>query len=273
VPEAKLTAHSVIHIGTLHYRDDRWIEIQLRYLERHTEEPYRVYASLDGIDHRHHSRFDQVLDHSDLATDASTGFRIERKLNLLTAEMVRWAEPDELLVIMHGDTFPITDWVDPVRRMVAERGLAAIRRDENMEPIPHWSFCATTPAFWTEIGGDWSRGPVWEWIGHPNSDTGSKLWETLEQRGIDWQPILRTNKVNLHPVWFGIYGDILYHHGAGFRVPMSRFDASEYWHLPVPLRNFAGVRKRISNTLLARRMFRQIKADEDFYLPLIGEKA
>ena len=40
------------HIATTHYRDDRWIEIQHRQLTRHTPEPYRVYAAVEGIDHR-----------------------------------------------------------------------------------------------------------------------------------------------------------------------------------------------------------------------------
>jgi len=36
--------------------------------------------------------------------------------------------------------------------------------------------------------------------------------------------MLRSNKKNLHPVMFGIYEDIIYHHGAGFRFPTSRID-------------------------------------------------
>ena len=262
----------MIHIGTLHYRDDRWIDIQLRYLERHTNKPYRVYASLDGIDARYRSRFHYAADHTEFVADHSTGTRIDKKLNALATEMTRQAATDDPLVIMHGDAFPISDWVGALRRMLAESPLAAIRRDENLEPIPHWCFCATTAGFWAEIDGDWSRGPTWEFNGDHITDTGATLWEILESRGIAWHPILRTNKVNLHPVWFGIYGDIIYHHGAGFRTPMSRFDATGYDHLPIPLRNFAGVRKRIANTVLSRRMFRRIVEDERFYLALSGRE-
>ena len=259
----------MIHIATVHYRDDRWIEIQLRYLERYTDEPYRVYASLDGIDARHDSRFHYAADHSQLAS-GDRGSGIDQKVNLLAREMTSQAEPDDLLVFTHGDAFPIVRWIDPVRRMVAESRLAAIRRDENSEPIPHWSFCATTAGFWTEIGGDWSRGRSWDFDGRRVTDTGAALWEILERRRIDWRPILRTNAVDLHPLWFGIYGDLVYHHGAGFRTQMSRLDASTYSHLPVPLRNVAGVRRRIANTRRSRRMFRRILEDESFYLDLTG---
>ena len=261
----------MIHIGTVHHRDDRWIDVQLRYLERHTREPYRVYASLDGIDARYRSRFHHTLEHSNLAIEGRQMLRIERKLTLLAGEMVREAAPDDLLVFIHGDTFPITDWVGAVRRLVAESRLAAIRRDEIGEPIPHWSFCATTAGFWTEIRGDWTHGPTWDENGRQVTDTGTRLWETLDRRGIAWHPILRSNRTNLHPLWFGVYGGIVYHHGGGFRTPITRYDAAAYRHLPIPLRNFAGVRRRIANTLISRRMHRRIRDDERFYLELTSE--
>jgi hypothetical protein len=36
--------------------------------------------------------------------------------------------------------------------------------------------------------------------------------------------VLRTNRRNPHPLFFGVYGDVIYHHGAGFRLPISRVD-------------------------------------------------
>ena len=259
----------MIHIATNHFRDDRWIDIQLSRLARHTDEPYRVHAALGGISAHHHRRFDHVTDTTGMPIDCGKGAN-GRKLTLLADEIARHAEPDDPLVFMHGDAFPISDWVRPVRRMLAECPLAAVRRDENLEPIPHECFCATTVGYWTEVGGSWSRGPAWESYGRSVTDTGASLWQILESRGIDWHPIPRTNKANPHPLWFGVYGDIVYHHGAGFRAPMSRRDASAFMHLPVPLRNAAGVRTRLANTYTSRKIFRQIRKDEDFHLTLTG---
>jgi len=258
----------VIHIGTVHYREERWIDIQLRYLARYTREPYRVYASLDGVDARHEAKFDHAFDHAfDGApvTVPERGLVIDQKLNLLAQEMTSRAGDDDLIVFMHGDTLPITDWVAPVRRMREGSRLAAVRRDENMEPIPHWCFTVTTAGYWTEIGGDWGRGPTWKALGEDVTDTGAALWDILERRGESWHPILRTNAVNLHPLWFAVYGGLVYHHGAGFRPPMSRLDASFYAHLPIGLRNFAGVRRRLGNTLNARRIERRLRKDERFF--------
>jgi hypothetical protein len=256
----------VVHIATLHCRDDRWIDVQLRYLEHHTSEPYRVYACLDWIERRHFDRFYYAAEPRD---------RISAEFNFLAGVIAERAAPDDLLVFIHGDTIPIADWVGPARRMLATHPLAGIRRDENLgEPHPHACFTVTTPGFWTEIGGDWSSGPMWTGTdGRRVTDLGAVLWRTLEDRGIDWQPILRTNSIDLHPLWFGVYGDIVYHHGAAFRKPMSRLDASK----APPKRHIWMLGRFVSLELAARRsgrigseMFDKLERDEGFYRELVG---
>jgi hypothetical protein len=254
----------VIHIATLHHRSARWIDPQLRYLERHTGEPYRVYACLDWVDPAHFERFHFAVDRRESLVD---------ELNFLGRVVVERAEPDDLLVFMHGDTFPIAPWVGPVREMLAAHPLAGVRRDENLgEPNPHACFTVTTPAFWHEIGGDWAKGP--EWVGsdgHRTSDLGAELWRALEERSISWHPILRSNSTDLHPLWFAVYGDIVYHHGAAFRKAMSRVDAA----LAPPKRSFHRVTRFIALERQARRsarigseLFEKLSRDPTFYTEL-----
>jgi len=40
----------MLHVATVHWRDDRWIEPQRRYLERHVEQPFRIWADLEGVE-------------------------------------------------------------------------------------------------------------------------------------------------------------------------------------------------------------------------------
>ena len=40
----------MINIATVHWQSARWIEAQLHYVERSLDVPYRVFASLNGID-------------------------------------------------------------------------------------------------------------------------------------------------------------------------------------------------------------------------------
>ena len=99
-----------------------------------------------------------------------------------------------------------------------------MRRSENLgDPQPHPCFCLTTVGFWFEIEGDWSRGYEWESsIGVPATDVGGNLLGILNERDIEWRPLLRTNQVNLDQLWFGIYDNVAYHHGAGFRRKVAR---------------------------------------------------
>ncbi len=61
------------------------------------------------------------------------------------------------------------------------------------------------------------------------TDVGGNLLALLDSTGIKWYPLRRMNNVNLHAVFFGLYGDrthgsLVYHHGAGFREGLSRVD-------------------------------------------------
>jgi len=90
----------------------------------------------------------------------------------------------------------------------------------------------------------------------------------------DWYPLLRSNGRNLHPIWFGIYGDIIYHHGAGFRAPVSRYDLQQRW-LSVNEAEAAALYKSTpeyqATARLSEEMFHKIETNENFYLELITD--
>jgi hypothetical protein len=77
----------------------------------------------------------------------------------------------------------------------------------------------TTVGTWRALRGDWSGGPVWPGgQGWEVTDVGSLLMRKLELAGMPWVQVLRSNKRDLDPLYFAVYGDIVYHHGAGFRA-------------------------------------------------------
>ena len=63
----------------------------------------------------------------------------------------------------------------------------------------------TTVGFWNEIAGDWRNGSWLTAEGNVASDVGGTLFAILMNRSISWRPILRSNAVNLHPVFYGLY--------------------------------------------------------------------
>ena len=194
----------MINVITVHWQTPKWIDVQLGYLERHVDQPVRVFASLNGIDGAEiWRRF--------FFADDLPGTHYE-KLNALGAMVVDQAEADDLVVFLDGDAFPVRPLFPWLTQQVERHRLVAVRRDENAgDREPHASFCATTAGFWEEIGGDWN-------------DYGRILRRRLDEAGVDWLPMLRTNTNDLHPLWFGVYAHRVYHHGAGFRDRVSRVD-------------------------------------------------
>lgn len=208
----------MIHVATVHWHNERWIDIQLAYLARHAGEPYRVYAFLNGIDPSYDERF-YYSSHEPIAEHAV-------KLNLLADIVAAGADEDDLLLFLDGDAFPISDVSAYARPLLATYPLLAVQRLENNGDVqPHPCFCVTTVGFWKRLGGDWKEGHTWtNRAGDTVTDVGGNLLGALDADGIAWHPILRSNAVDLHELWYGVYDGVVYHHGAGFRVPISRLD-------------------------------------------------
>jgi hypothetical protein len=201
----------MLHIATVHYRSPRWIEIQTRYLRENISVPYQVWTSLEHIDPSYAVHFDRVLEQR----GSHAG-----KLNHLAMEIAHVAAEDDLLMFLDGDAFPIADPLPLITESLTRAPLLAVRRAENVdEPQPHPCFCVTTVGTWHDLPGDWTAGPTWLGAhGKPTSDVGGNLLRRLQLTETPWVEVLRSNRHNLDPLYFAIYGDVVYHHGAGFRT-------------------------------------------------------
>jgi hypothetical protein len=201
----------VLHIATVHYRSPQWIEIQTRYLRRNISAPFQTWSSLQQIDPAYGAYFDRVVkQHGSHAG----------KLNHLAIEIAQEAADEDLLMFIDGDAFPIADPLPLITKGLAEAPLIAVRRAENMdEPQPHPCFCVTTVGTWRALPGDWTAGHTWPGAhGTPTTDVGGNLLRRLELTRTPWVQLLRSNRTNLDPLYYGIYAETIYHHGAGFRT-------------------------------------------------------
>jgi hypothetical protein len=277
----------MVHFATVHWKDERWIDIQLRYLASHVGRDFKVWAYLNGIDPSHCSKFHYA------STDPIEAH--ETKLNLLAEAISKSAEPSDYLVFIDGDAFPIANLAPVFERNLVNFQLTAVQRMENNEEKqPHPCFCATTVGFWNSIGGDWHRGHSWlDKRGDPVTDVGGNLLGILESRKIPWLPMLRSNSVNLHPTMFGVYENLIYHHGAGFRPPFERIDTEGPLGAVFRLLRYAGdhipkvVRSAVRspfawaldsyrvnlakrNAPLNQQIFDRIQVDPEFYRQFVG---
>jgi hypothetical protein len=176
-------------------------------------------------------------------------------------------------------SFPVDDVEFLINQKLGHYKLLAVQRLENNGDIqPHPCFCATTVGFWQSIKGDWKEGYRWQngdgqWI----TDTGGNLLKQLMDRGIEWYPLLRSNKRDLHPVFFAVYDRVIYHHGAGFRRTLTRFDQAsaknrllEKFLLFTPRPYRRAMRDKQLNRVIAKnenlseKIFKRIQDDPHF---------
>jgi hypothetical protein len=267
---------SVIHVATAHHHSHEWIELQRRFLDRHLSEPYRFYGSLEGVPEEYGRFFDVVVpsmgDHAG-------------KLNLMGHVILQEAEPDDLIVFLDGDAFPVADVLGPVRARLETSALVAVQRLENHgDSQPHPCFCVVPVRVWRDLPGDWTSGHCFR----PNrTDVGGNLQWLLDARHLSWSPLLRTHSLAPHDLLFAVYGGIIYHHGAGFRGLKPPGQGSETWSPRIPdsasrVARMEQMRERhperfekflaaaMETAVLSQRVYDEILADADIFEDLLA---
>jgi len=203
---------AMIYVLTVHWRFDFWVDVQIRHLRRYLRDPFRIYAFCDRTKSDHSGKFDYCSPEKGIVDHAS-------KLNALAAVACERAELDDVLIFCDSDAFPVRDITDYLREGLERWPLVAVQRLENAgDRQPHPCFAVTTAGFWRGIGGDWRAGPTWANAeGQVVTDVGANLLRILTLHHVEWGKMLRSNRVDLHPLLFSLYDGVVYHHGAGSR--------------------------------------------------------
>jgi hypothetical protein len=229
----------MLHIATSHSISSRWIEIQTRHLREYVAVPFQTWASVPKEDHGGGARFDHLI--AQKGPEAS-------KLNHLAVEICEQAEEDDLLMFLSPDSFPIADPMGVVQEGLSRAPLIAVRRIENDgERQPYPCFCVSTVGTWRRLAGDWSDGYPWSGSdGVKRTEIGSNLLRRLELTGTPWAELHRSNPARHDPLYFAIYGGVVYHHGSGEIARVHR--ASQPKPIPVPpLPGIAGAVRRLGD--------------------------
>lgn len=214
----------MVHIITVHFKTDEWIDLQLMQISKHISD-YKVWTFCDGFNilpHKHKFYFCKNFKSKSASKGASKNHMA--KLNGLTQAVFcdTKTQDDDLLIWLDSDSFPINDINEYVTEKMSEYPLIAINRPENAgDVIPHPSFTCTTVSFWKKHKLNWDGLPSGE---HGIVDPGGKLYMYLLNNGIEWYRLLRTGSLTDHPVWFTVYDELIYHHGAGSRERRCRYD-------------------------------------------------
>lgn len=249
----------MIHFATVHHQNPYWVRVQKDYLDRYVTEPYRLVACYDSIPAALRRVADVVLPAPPGCLEHSDRLRV-----LYEWILADGCSPNDLIVFIDSDSLPISkDFANALRRQLRKSTLVAVRRDENLGDLqPHPCLCAATIAQWRELSelaeGEnlWARGATGAstLFGNADGDPGGFLLGLLTERDLNWTPLLRSNEAEIHEVLFGIYGSIVYHHGGGSRVLLTRADLLKHGSREAALRSSDYVRVKAADNWLRRQI-------------------
>jgi hypothetical protein len=126
----------------------------------------------------------------------------------------------DYIVTLDNDSFPVRDdWLEVLVGQ-CERGAAisGVHRNEMapaIAPFIHVSGLCVRPADLLALKVSFGEGAQPD-IEH-NQDVGQRITYEFTRRGRTIAPLERSNALNIHFLMGAIYGDVIYHHGAGSR--------------------------------------------------------
>lgn len=243
----------MINIVTIHHGNSKFIDVQDAYLKKYTNEGYRVFAGLSNCP------ADYKTKHHSVDTLKGVSGHHHLRMNHLVKKVLQTADPNDLLVFMDGDAFPVKPWVADIRKLLQTNKIVAVQRKEIGDTFPHPIFLCTTVKFWKDNRLSWE-------FTYKNivkcQTSGPALEAWINEHKIPWYPLNKTNNIMTHPIFFAVY-EYIYHHGAGFREMITGVDyRRDNWKLGVRWPNYfkvADVNKEYSEFF-----FEKIKSDLDF---------
>ena len=198
-----------------------WLELQLKFL-RATTPSFDHVSYVNSPKHDLLEEFDttfvndSVIDTGDALTVTSQ--QHINGLNGLLAYFKGHRHNYTHFLFLDNDAFPIRkEWLRSlVFKMDAhDRKIAVAVRPENLEYRWHASILFASQGSLDSLHFGLDFLPSSDFMGHDELDVGIGAFQG-QLRSMVW-PLIRTNKVNIHPVAYGIYYDMFYHHTFGGR--------------------------------------------------------
>jgi hypothetical protein len=215
-----------------------WIKLCLSQIEKHSASGDYLTMVYDNSCLPSHQQV--MRDRPSVQVFPANGAHVELAHGVALDHLVRQTPPTIPYVItLDSDAFPISDgWIDRLISAVqAGNAVSGIYRDEMsslLRPFVHPSCLCARRDDLLAYGVSFKKGD--------GQEPGQRLFDVLT-RDRPYYPLRRSNVRNVHAVMGGVYGDLIYHHGAGSRRPV-------FWGSPVSQRNDV-VRERLRNAAFA----------------------
>lgn len=187
--------------------NEHWYKLQRHFIKKNTTIPFEFKIILNKV-HKH------LFNEGDIIIDNFDNIGHPQGLKQMVDYMK--VHKHSAYLILDSDCFPVRpDWHNILDKQMKQfsKSVAAPIRYENLDRFPHP--CAV---YMNEKGlhnpklnFDYTR--VDNLLGDSINEVGGAMCEMMDEV----LPLLRSNRINLHPVAAGIYNHLFYHHAAGSR--------------------------------------------------------
>jgi hypothetical protein len=198
----------MINIATVHWKSRFFQEVQYEQTVKNLKD-FRIWAFVDKVpDEPGNKDGERYFFHKD--SDQTNHLL---KLDMLADLICEAARPEEVILFMDGDAWPVAPMNEFISESLRRYPVGGVVRVENGERYPHPCFTFTTVGYWRKRRISWAGQNV------------NCVLKALDSKKEGWTKLERSGGLTDHPVFFSIYGGMVYHHGAGFRIPVSAYCA------------------------------------------------
>lgn len=229
-------------VGSVFASDDpiqrKWLDLQLKFLAATTSDFDHVAVVMEKPATRYFFDRTQVIvpgpgeEHPHL-----------RGLRTLLSRFQMFGDQYEGFLFLDSDAFPVKRdwqrWLDWKMRptyiyddagfalcqQTKQYEIAVILRPENFETRLHASVLFARPESLERLSFEYGHGGT-DLLGNNEGDIHIPVYQTDRRRYA--LPLLRSNRMNVHPLACGIYYDMFYHHCCGSGRPME-YRSKKYW--------------------------------------------
>jgi len=247
--------------GSTDPKEGRWLELCVEKIREHTNEPdYRLYVWNNNVGDPWVEKFLSAFSNVTLLqADPQEALAHPHAIPLQRLYERARQDRAKYIVTLDNDAHPVRDgWLAQLIAALDQATvIAAVWREElsqpDRPPFAHPSCLCTTTDFIERLrlrfdtlhGRD--EDPT-------KYDTLSHFTDATLANGLAIHKLRRSNRNNLHRVLGGLYGDLVYHHGAGSREPV-RFRGDP--RSPILKRQYRATRE-LAGTMLYRHYERYL---------------
>lgn len=203
-------------VYTDHYRSKQWYDLQMKYLKKTTKNFVHVVYLNGNVDFFNDSIV--IKKNTDYCYPANHCHI--RGLNEIVEYFLNHNNFENIL-ILDNDCFPIdSNWQNNLLQSMMPFDVASVVRYENLDNFAHPCVFFAKRNIAKKLKFDFYK----------KKNLMGRYFEETSSNIIDFFPLVRSNKINYHPILYGIYWNTFYHHGSGSRILSFRSFDDKYYH-------------------------------------------